>query len=338
MTAQNQSEIMAKKNIAVIWGGDSSEYVVSVKSGRNIFNNIDTEKFNPWLIRMRFDEWHVMQGEELVAPVDKGDFSFVLNGERIKPDYAFIMIHGTPGEDGVLQGYFDLLKIPYSATGVYASALTFHKFYCDNFLRAFGVKMARASYFQRGHTIDPTVLAKEYGFPMFIKPSAGGSSFGVTKVKTEDQILTAVEAAYAESNDCLVEEYIEGMELAVGVCELNGKIVPFLPTEVIPKGDFFDYNSKYNVGGATEITPARLPEEKIKECQELTVKLYKLIGCHGIVRIDFILKNNEFYFLEANTVPGMTETSFIPQQLNAMGLNLKDVVSQIIESDLQKHE
>jgi D-alanine-D-alanine ligase len=324
-----------KKDIAVIWGGDSSEYIVSVKSGRNIFKSIDTEKFTPWLIRMRFDEWQVMEGEDMIAPVDKGDFSFVVNGKKVKPEYAFIMIHGTPGEDGILQGYFDLLKIPYSTTGVYASALTFHKFYCDNFLRAFNIKMAKADYFQRGDKVDASELAQKYGFPLFIKPSAGGSSFGVTKVRSIDQIPGAIEAAYAESNDCLVEEFIEGMELAVGVCELNGEIVPFLPTEVIPNGDFFDYNSKYNVGGATEITPARLPEDKIKECQALTVKLYKLIGCHGIVRIDFILKNNEFYFLEVNTIPGMTETSFIPQQLNAMGLNLKGIVSQIIEADLQ---
>jgi len=325
---------MEKKNIAVIWGGDSSEYVVSVKSGRNIFNNIDTEKYTPWLIRMHFEEWHVMEGEELIAPVDKGDFSFVVKGEKIKPVYAFIMIHGTPGEDGVLQGYFDLLKIPYSATGVYASALTFHKFYCDNFLRAFNVKMARSAYFQRGDAIDAEKLVEEFGLPMFIKPSAGGSSFGVTKVKKAEEIPAAVEAAYAESNDCLVEEFIDGMELAVGACELNGKFVPFLPTEVIPNGDFFDYDSKYLVGGATEITPARISADKTAELQKLTAKLYKLIGCHGIVRIDFILKNNEFYFLEANTVPGMTETSFIPQQLNAMGLKLSDVVSQIIEQDL----
>lgn len=326
---------MKKKNIAVIWGGDSSEYVVSIKSGRNIFNNIDKEKFTPWLIRMRYQDWHVMEGEELIAPVDKSDFSFFVNGEKIKPDYAFIMIHGTPGEDGVLQGYFDLLNIPYSATGVYASALTFHKFYCDNFLRAFNIKMARSAYFQKGDPFDSKKLVEEFGLPMFIKPSAGGSSFGVTKVKDEAEIPTAVEAAYAESNDCLVEEFIDGMELAVGVCEIDGRIIPFLPTEVIPAGDFFDYDSKYTIGGATEITPARIPELKIKECQQLTVKLYKLIGCHGIVRIDFILKNDEFYFLEANTIPGMTETSFIPQQLNAMGLKLSDVVSQIIEQDLK---
>jgi len=327
-----------KKNIAVVCGGDSSEYVVSLKSGKNIYEHVDLEKYTPWMIRMRFDEWVVIQGDDVIATVDKGDFSFQVNGLKIKPDYAFIMIHGTPGEDGVLQGYFDLLKIPYSATGVYASALTFHKFYCDNFLRAFNIKMARADYFQQGDTINASEMVEKFGLPMFIKPSAGGSSFGVTKVKSEDQVLPAAAAAYKESNDCLIEEFIDGMELAVGVCELNGEILPFLPTEVIPNGEFFDFDSKYNVGGALEITPARLPDEKIKECQQLAKKIYKLIGCHGIVRVDFILKNNEFYFLEINTIPGMTETSFIPQQLNAMGMELRRVVTQIIDQDIEKQK
>lgn len=325
-----------KKNIAIIGGGDSSEYVVSIKSSANIFNSVDTEKFTPWMIRMRFDEWVVIEGDQILAEVDKSDFSFVIDGQKIKTDYAYIMIHGTPGEDGVLQGYFDMLKIPYSGTGVYASALTFHKFYCDNFLRTFNVKMAKSLYFQKGDFIDLKVVVEEIGLPLFIKPSAGGSSFGVTKVKKEEDILAAAEAAFKESNDCLIEEFIDGMELAVGVCRLNGEVVPFLPTEVIPKGEFFDYNSKYNEGGATEITPARLPEEKIKVCQDLTVKLYKLTGCDGIVRIDFILKDDEFYFLEINTIPGMTQTSFIPQQLNAMGMSLKEVITQIIENDLQE--
>jgi D-alanine-D-alanine ligase len=329
------NEFKMKQNIAVVCGGDSSEYVVSLRSGKNIFENVDTEKFVPWMIRMHFEEWVVVQNDEIIAEVDKGDFSFQIKGVKIKPDYAFIMIHGTPGEDGVLQGYFDLLKIPYSASGVYASSLTFHKFFCDNFLRAFNFKMARADYFQRGDVINTAEVVKKFGLPLFIKPSAGGSSFGVTKVKKEGNILKAVEVAYAESNDCLIEEFIDGMELAVGVCELNGEIVPFLPTEVVPNGEFFDFDSKYKVGGALEITPARMSEEKIKECQQLTKKLYKLIGCHGIVRIDFIMKNNEFYFLEINTVPGMTETSFIPQQLNAMGMSLRTVVSQIIENDLR---
>ena len=325
---------MDKKNVAVICGGDSSEYEVSINSGKNIFKSIDAEKFTPWMIRMRFEEWQVLDGEKVIASIDKGDFSFQAGGQKIRPDYAFIMIHGTPGEDGILQGYFDLLKVPYSTCGVYASALTFHKFYCDNFLRTFGVEMAKSVYYQKGDAVDTKKLVEDLGLPMFIKPSAGGSSFGVTKVKKEEEILQAIEAAYKESGDCLCEEFIDGMELAVGVCELDGEVVPFLPTEVIPKGDFFDYNSKYTVGGATEITPARLPKEKLKEGQNLSAYIYKLIGCHGIVRVDFILKKDIFYFLEINTVPGMTGTSFIPQQLNAMGMELKQVVSKVIENDL----
>jgi D-alanine-D-alanine ligase len=325
---------MQLKHIAIIGGGDSSEYVVSIKSSTNILSQIDRSKFIPWMIRIRFDEWVVLEGETVIAQVDKRDFSFEINQQRIRPDYAYIMIHGTPGEDGVLQGYFDLLKIPYSGCGVYASALTFHKYYCDNFLRAFNIKMADSRYFRKGDPIDNQQLSEEIGLPMFIKPSAGGSSFGVTKVKRVEDIPAAVEAAYHESNDCLAEAFVEGMELAVGACLIDGRVLPFLPTEVIPKGEFFDYDSKYEVGGATEITPARIPEYQLKACQDLTVKIYELIGCHGIVRIDFILKNNEFYFLEVNTIPGMTQTSFIPQQLKAMGMNLPEVLTNIIESDL----
>jgi D-alanine-D-alanine ligase len=323
---------MDKKNIAVLCGGDSSEYEVSLKSAKNIYNSIDTALFKPWMVRMRFSEWVVVNNNEVIAEVDKSDFSFTIKGEKIKPDFAFIMIHGTPGEDGILQGYFNLLDIPHSASGVYASALTFHKFHCDNFLRAFNIKMARSSYFQKGDKINSQKIADELGLPMFIKPSAGGSSFGVTKVKNIEEIQPAIEAAYKESNDCLCEEFIDGLELAVGVCELDGEVLPFLPTEVIPKGEFFDFNSKYDIGGATEITPARIPHEKIEQCRQLTAQLYKLTGCKGIARIDFILKNDEFYFLEINTVPGMTATSFIPQQLEAMKMKLSNVVTNIINS------
>jgi D-alanine-D-alanine ligase len=323
---------MDKKNIAVLCGGDSSEYEVSLKSAKNIYNSIDTALFKPWMVRMRFSEWVVVNNNEVIAEVDKSDFSFTIEGKKIKPDFAFIMIHGTPGEDGILQGYFNLLDIPHSASGVYASALTFHKFHCDNFLRAFNIKMARSSYFQKGDKINSQKIADELGLPMFIKPSAGGSSFGVTKVKNIEEIQPAIEAAYKESNDCLCEEFIDGLELAVGVCELDGEVLPFLPTEVIPKGEFFDFNSKYDIGGATEITPARIPHEKIEQCRQLTAQLYKLTGCKGIARIDFILKNDEFYFLEINTVPGMTATSFIPQQLEAMKMKLSNVVTNIINS------
>ncbi|MDA3879380.1 MAG: D-alanine--D-alanine ligase [Prolixibacteraceae bacterium] len=323
-------------NIAVICGGDSSEYEVSLKSAANIFNCIDKKQFTPWMVRLRFSEWVVVNTNEVLATVDKSDFSFIIEGEKIRPLFAFIMIHGTPGEDGVLQGYFDLQGIPYSASGVYASALTFHKFYCDNFLRAFNVDMAKSLYFKKGDVICPDEVVELLGLPLFVKPSAGGSSFGITKVKAKEKIMDAVKFAFNESGDCLCEEFIDGLELAVGVCQINDEVVPFLPTEVIPGGEFFDFNSKYNIGGATEITPARIPQHQIEQCQQLTVKLYQLTGCKGIARIDFILKNDVFYFLEINTVPGMTATSFIPQQLDAMGLNLSDIVTTIIESGLKK--
>lgn len=322
---------MIKKNIAVLCGGDSSEYVVSMKSGVNVFNHIDRERFAPYMVRLRNNNWDVIDGDTVLAKVNRDDFSIRLNGETIRFDYAYIIIHGTPGEDGKLQGYFDMLQIPYSTCGVYASALTFHKFHCDHFLRSIGIKMARAHFFRRGDTIDPLALANDLGLPLFVKPSAGGSSFGVTKVKSIDEIMPAIDRAYAESGDCLVEEFIEGMELAVGVCRLGNETLAFLPTEVIPKGEFFDYDSKYMKGGAEEITPARIPDEKIEECRRLTAKLYELIDGRGIVRIDYIMKNNEFYFLEINTIPGMTDTSFIPQQLRAMGVDLKSVITQIIE-------
>ncbi|MBN1767449.1 MAG: D-alanine--D-alanine ligase [Prolixibacteraceae bacterium] len=327
---------MTKKHIALVCGGDSSEYEVSLKSAENIYKCIDQERYSPWMIRMRFTDWVVINDDNVLATVDKSNFSFTINGEKIKPEFAIIMIHGTPGEDGVLQGYFDLQKIPYSASGVYASALTFHKFYCDNFLRAFDIKMAKSMYFRKEDKIVPDRIVEALGLPLFVKPSAGGSSFGVTKVKSKDQILDAVEAAFNESGDCLCEEFIDGLELAVGACEIDHEILPFLPTEVIPGGEFFDFNSKYTIGGATEITPARIPALQIEQCQKLAVKIYKLTGCKGIARIDFILKENEFFFLEINTIPGMTETSFIPQQLDAMGLRLSDIISKIIETGLHK--
>ncbi len=328
---------MSLPDIAIICGGDSSEYGVSLKSGANVFRHIDTARFTPWMIRMRNFNWEVLDGDEPVARVNLADFSFTIGSGKVKPVYAYIMIHGTPGEDGKLQGYFDMQGLPYSTCGVYTSALTFHKFFCDHFLRSLGFTMARAKYLRKGDPVDPEALVREFGLPLFVKPSAGGSSFGVTKVKELNQLIPATEAAFAESGDCLVEEFIEGMELAVGVCKLNGQTVAFLPTEVVPKGEFFDFDSKYKKGGAEEITPARLPEEKIRECREITARIYDLIDGRGIVRIDYIMKNDIFYFLEINTIPGMTDTSFIPQQLNAMGLDLKEVLTQIIESGLSEN-
>lgn len=327
-----------KPNIAVIAGGDSSEYIVSVKSGANIFKAIDTGKYTPWLVEMKAGEWTVVNKEGKIAEIDKSDFSFQFNKQKIKFDFAYITIHGTPGEDGILQGYFDLLKIPYSTCNVHASSLTFNKWYCNNFLRNFGIKMAKSIHLTSGEKVDCEKIISDLGLPVFVKPNAGGSSFGVTKVKKTAELMPALEKAWKESNTVLVEEFIEGTEFTCGLVKFKNKQTIFPVTEVLPKNEFFDFEAKYTPGAAEEITPARLPEKKFKECQALSSKIYDLCGCSGIVRIDFILKNNDFYFLEVNTTPGMTETSFIPQQIKAMNITLTEVLSAVIDDKISKQK
>jgi D-alanine-D-alanine ligase len=320
-----------KPNVAVISGGDSSEFVVSVKSGKNVFDAVDSSRFTPWLVQMKGKIWVVIQNDKKIADVDKADFSFVLNGEKINFDFAYITIHGTPGEDGILQGYFDLLKIPYSTCDVHSSSLTFNKWFCNNYLRSFGIKMARSKMLSKNEDINTGEIVAELGLPLFVKPNAGGSSFGITKVKNESEIKDAVQKAWKESNEALLEQFIEGSEFTCGLIKLKNQELVFPVTEVLPKNEFFDYEAKYSPGAAEEITPARLPADLFKKCQQISSQVYDLCRCSGICRIDFILKNNEFYFLEVNTTPGMTETSFIPQQIAAMGLTLKEVITMIIE-------
>ena len=324
-----------KPNIAVIAGGDSSEFIVSVKSGNHVFAAIDTKKFVPWLVWMKGNEWNVMEGERIIAAIDKTDFSFIMEKERIRFDFVYITIHGTPGEDGVLQGYFDLVKIPYSTSDIHSSSLTFNKWYCNNFLKSFGIKIPRSLLFTRGANVDCTEIIKSMGLPLFVKPNAGGSSFGITKVKSADEIIPALEKAWSESHDALVDQYIDGAEYTCGLVQLKGKKMIFPVTEVIPGNEFFDYEAKYTPGATDEITPARLPAPLYEECQQLSSKIYDLCRCSGIVRMDYILKDKDFYFLEVNTTPGMTETSFIPQQIKAMGTTLQDVITMMIEERLQ---
>ncbi len=326
--------MMNKPNIAVVSGGDSSEYVVSVKSGKNVFNAVDNSKFTPWLVQMKGKEWIVLQNDQKIAEIEKSDFSFILNGEKINFDFAYITIHGTPGEDGILQGYFELLKIPYSTCDVHSSSLTFNKWFCNNYLKNFGIKMARSKKLAKGDKINTGEIIAELGLPIFVKPNAGGSSFGITKVKAEAELEEAVKKAWNESNEALLEEFVQGAEFTCGLVKFKNKELVFPVTEVLSKNEFFDYEAKYTPGAAEEITPARLPENLFKKCQQLSSEIYDLCRCSGICRIDFILKNGEFYFLEVNTTPGMTETSFIPQQIAAMGLTLKEVITQIIGEKL----
>ena len=323
-----------KKNIAIVAGGDSSEYVVSIRSGANVLNAIDRKLFTPWMVFMRDNEWNILDGENLLAKVDKGDFSFFLNGEKVKLEYAYIMIHGTPGEDGNLQGYFEMLGIPYSSCGVQSSALTFNKNFCNNYLKSYGIQMARSIRLMKGENWSATDLVKDLGLPLFVKPSAGGSSFGVTKVKEAGGLNDAIEKALDESPEALIEQFIDGKEFTCGVVRIGSKKIVLPVTEVIPKNEFFDYEAKYTPGMADEITPARISEALTLQVQNISSEIYDLCNCKGIVRVDYILRDETFYFLEINTVPGMTATSFIPQQIKAAGLNLTDLLTEIILDDV----
>jgi len=323
-----------KPNVAVIAGGNSSEFVVSVKSGANLIQAIDTQKYTPWLVEIQNKRWEVFQDGKKISDIDKSDFSFVLNGEKIHFDFAYITIHGTPGEDGILQSYFDLLQIPYSSCNAHASSLTFNKWFCNNYLQNLGIRMAKSRMFSQGMKIDAQEIVDQLGLPLFVKPNAGGSSFGITKVKAVDEVEPAIRKAWQESDEALVEEYIDGTEFTCGAVKIQGKKMVFPITEVLPKNEYFDFEAKYTPGATEEITPARLPQNLFDECQALTSKIYDLCHCSGIVRIDYILHNNAFYFLEVNTTPGMTATSFIPQQIEAMGSSLTEIISKIIDDKI----
>jgi D-alanine-D-alanine ligase len=323
-----------KPNVAVISGGDSSEFVVSVKSGANVYKAIDTDKFNPWLVQMKGQEWIVLQDDKKIADIDKSDFSFEIKTRKVKFDFAYITIHGTPGEDGILQGYFELLGIPYSTCNVHTSSLTFNKWFCNKYLSNFNIKMAKSLKISKGEVINPAAIVEKLGLPVFIKPNAGGSSFGITKVKKQEDVEPAILKAWEESKEALIEEFIDGKEFTCGLVKIKNKKIVFPVTEVLPKNEFFDFDAKYTPGATEEITPARLPALLFEKCQNISSEIYDLCQCAGIVRIDYILKDETFYFLEVNTTPGMTSTSFIPQQIAAMGLTLGQIITQIIEDKI----
>lgn len=321
-----------KKNIAVVAGGDSSEYIVSVKSAVNVMGSIDPNKYNAWLVEIQGRDWSVMENDKVIASIDKNDFSFTVDDEKTNFDYAYIIIHGTPGEDGKLQGYFDLIGIPYSSCGSYSSALTFDKYRCNRYLTNFDVNIANSLLLKKGDNIDPKQIVDTLGLPIFVKPNAGGSSFGITKVKSMDEVEAAVLKSWDESDEAIIESFIDGQEFTCGLVKVNDKVTVFPLTEVLHENEFFDFEAKYTTGKADEITPARLSSELTTKCQETSSRIYDLLNCKGIVRMDYLLQDGEFWFLEVNTVPGMTATSFIPQQIEAMGVELSSVLSEIIEA------
>ena len=323
---------MKKRTIAIVAGGDSSELPVSLRSAQGIYSFIDKERYNLYIVEMQGNRWEVVLPNGEKTPIDRNDFSFTENGEKKVFDFAYITIHGTPGENGLLQGYFDLIGIPYSSCNVLVSAITFNKFTCNQYLKGFGIRVSESMILRKGFEILDEEVINKVGLPCFIKPNAGGSSFGVTKVKTKEQIQPAIEKAFGESDEVMIEAYMQGTEITCGCYKTKDKEVVFPITEVVTSNEFFDYDAKYN-GQVDEITPARIPEETAERVRLLTSAIYDILGCDGIIRIDYIITEGEkVNMLEINTTPGMTATSFIPQQVRAAGLDIKDVMTDIIEN------
>ena len=359
-----------KRNIAIIAGGDSSEYEVSLRSAAGIESFLaDQKQYTTTIVLLRGNDWKAKiksqepgaKNQDEWAEIDKNDFSYTYNGVKHTFDFAYITIHGTPGENGVLQGYLDMIGLPYSCCGVLAAAMTFNKYTCNHYLKGFGVKVAESVLLRKeamrrlGDEAKGEDIIEQVGLPCFIKTNVGGSSFGVTKVKTLEEVEPAIKKAFAEGDEVICEAFMKGVEITCGAYKTKDKAVAFPITEVVTSNEFFDYDAKYN-GQVDEITPARIPDEVRDAVQAMTLKIYDILGCKGIIRVDYILtsledgtkclqdgcaysleaKGMEINLLEVNTTPGMTATSFIPQQVRAAGLNIGEVLSEIIEDAAER--
>jgi D-alanine-D-alanine ligase len=327
-----------KKNIALLAGGYSGEFVISLQSAITIEKNLDSTLFNIYKIIITRDEWYY-QDEGKKINIDKNDFSLTTEQGKIKFDCAFIAIHGTPGEDGRIQGYLDMLDIPYTTCNAIVSALTFNKSYCNKVVKAFNVvNIANSVHLIKGEPYSMGVVLDELKLPVFVKPNESGSSLGVSKVKRVEELFPAIEKAFREDTQVLIEEFIEGRELTIGVYKVKGCLYALPATEIVSKNEFFDYEAKYTPGITNEITPAQI-DNNLKEQLETKAKyIYRHLNCRGIVRMDFILQKSsgKLFFLEVNTMPGQSENSIVPQQVRAAGLNLKDFYGQILEESLVK--
>ena len=321
------------KNIAIIAGGNSSEYEVSMKSGKNIYDEVDETRYNKYLVVLKERDWHVEIGEEKY-PVDKNDFSFTRNGEKILFDFAYITIHGVPGENGLLQGYLDMMGVPYGCCNVLASALTFDKHTCNTYLKSYGVNVADSVMLIRGMAYNVNEIINEVGLPCFVKPNAEGSSFGVTKVKEAAQLEDALKKAFALCREVLIETFIDGTELTCGVVKAGDMDITMPIAEVVPKNEFFDFEAKYDPTKSDEIIPARISPELTNRIKTLSSMIYDILRCEGIIRVDYIVREDEIFMLEVNTTPGMTSNSFVPKMVRAMGGTLREVLTKIIDNKL----
>jgi len=331
-----QLEMNKKRNVALIYGGDSSEWEISVLSGRHVALHLDAKKYHVYEMLLRGSDWRMVKTadgrvpKEEEAQINKTDFSFLWQGEKVLFDVALIMIHGAPGENGVLQSYFEMLHIPYTSSNSFVSSLAFDKYACKCYLRDTGIMMPKEVMVREGMPIDTGEMIEKLGLPFFVKPNKGGSSFGATKVKCVEEIVPALARAFEECPTVLVEEYIDGRELTNGILKSIHRKVVLPVTEIVSKNDFFDYQAKYH-GASDEITPAAISDALRDGVQQITSQIYDYLGCGGFIRVDYIAKGEEVVFLEVNTIPGMTQMSLVPQQVRAAGMSMELFLELLVE-------
>ena len=321
-----------RKNIAVIAGGYSGEHDISMNSAKIIIQNLNLDEFSPYLIHITREKWMHLDEKKQEIEVDKNDFSLLVNQKKITFDCVFNIIHGTPGEDGKIQGYLDMLGIPYTSGNHYVSAMTFNKGFCNRIVSSMDVSVPKSVHLFKRDKMDFKKIAGEITLPAFVKPCNGGSSVGTFKVKTINEMEGAIKTAFMHDEEVLVEEFINGIELTCGLFRYKNQMIVFPITEIVSKNDFFDYSAKYEPGRSEEITPARISPEVEKFCASTSSFLYHKLNCNGLVRIDYILtKSKKLYFLEINTVPGMSEASIVPQQAKIFGYTLSEFIGMLIE-------
>lgn len=329
---------MERLKIALLAGGDSSEREIALRSAAQVAAALDTEKYDVYVIDLHHRDWHYTTSDGRKIQVDKNDFSITLDGGcRIAFDYALIIIHGTPGENGRLQGYLEMMQVPFSSCSMTSSVVTFDKITAKRAVAGRGINLAREILLSRGERVDADAITAQLGLPLFVKPNASGSSCGVTKVESREGIAQAVEAAFAESDEVLIEEFIAGREFGCGIFISDNEELILPLTEIIPKKDFFDYEAKYTAGMSSEITPAEVDEATAERIRSMARTAYRACRCRGLVRVDFIVTPaGEPYMIEINTIPGMSSGSIVPKQIAAAGLTMGEVLDRIIETTLRR--
>lgn len=318
------------KNVAIIMGGYSSEYQISLKSGNVVYNFLDKSKYNGYRIHIFKEKWVMVDDNENEFPVNRHDFSVNYAGVKLTFDVVFNAIHGTPGEDGLMQAYFELLGIPQTSCDYYQAALTFNKRDMLSVLKPYGIKTATSFYLDKGDVINEDEIIKTVGLPMFVKPNKSGSSFGISKVKSKEELLPAIENAYKEDNEIIIESFLDGTEVSVGVINYKGETTVLPITEIVSENDFFDYEAKY-LGKSKEITPARISDEIRLKVEAVSKKAYEVLKMKGFSRSEFIIVNGEPFMLEMNTIPGLTTESILPQQAKEAGISLTELFDNAIE-------